>query len=64
MTTNVAEVLRLRAIKLLVCDRSARRCAQDDGFVVDDGVVGDDGVVEDDGFVEGSRFFEGMTVLW
>jgi hypothetical protein len=30
---STAEVLRLRAIKLSVCDRSAKRFAQDDGFV-------------------------------
>jgi hypothetical protein len=29
---NFAEVLRLRAIKPLLRVRSARRCAQDDGF--------------------------------
>jgi hypothetical protein len=32
LPTNAAEVLRLRAIKPLLCARSARRCAQDDGF--------------------------------
>jgi hypothetical protein len=30
---STAEVLRLRAIKPSVCDRSAKRFAQDDGFV-------------------------------
>jgi hypothetical protein len=30
---SYAEVLRLRAIKPTVCDRSAKRFAQDDGFV-------------------------------
>jgi hypothetical protein len=30
---STLEVLRLRAIKLSVCDRSAKRFAQDDGFV-------------------------------
>jgi hypothetical protein len=30
---GTAEVLRLRAIKPSVCDRSAKRFAQDDGFV-------------------------------
>jgi hypothetical protein len=30
---STAEVLRLRAIKSSVCDRSAKRFAQDDGFV-------------------------------
>jgi hypothetical protein len=29
----MAGVLRLRAIKFSVCDRSAKRFAQDDGFV-------------------------------
>ena len=29
----MAGVLRLRAIKPLLCDRSAKRFAQDDGFV-------------------------------
>jgi hypothetical protein len=32
--TSTLEVLRLRAITPSVCDRSARRVAQDDGFVV------------------------------
>jgi hypothetical protein len=31
--TSTAGVLRLRAIKRSVCDRSAKRFAQDDGFV-------------------------------
>jgi hypothetical protein len=30
---SIAGVLRLRAIKPIVCDRSAKRFAQDDGFV-------------------------------
>jgi hypothetical protein len=30
---SIAGVLRLRAIKLSVCDRFAKRFAQDDGFV-------------------------------
>jgi hypothetical protein len=30
---STLEVLRLRAIKPSVCDRSAKRFAQDDGFV-------------------------------
>jgi hypothetical protein len=30
---SIAEVLRLRAIKPSVCDSSAKRFAQDDGFV-------------------------------
>ena len=30
---SIAGVLRLRAIKPSVCDRSAKRFAQDDGFV-------------------------------
>ena len=30
---SIAEVLRLRATKPAVCDRSAKRFAQDDGFV-------------------------------
>jgi hypothetical protein len=33
LLTSIAEVLRLRAIKPIVCDRSAKRFAQDDGFV-------------------------------
>jgi hypothetical protein len=33
LLTSIAEVLRLRALKLSVCDRSAQRFAQDDGFV-------------------------------
>jgi hypothetical protein len=33
LPTSIAEVLRLRAIKPTVCDRSAKRFAQDDGFV-------------------------------
>jgi hypothetical protein len=33
LPTNIAGVLRLRAIKLSVYDRSAKRFAQDDGFV-------------------------------
>jgi hypothetical protein len=33
LQTSIAGVLRLRAIKLSVCDRSAKRFAQDDGFV-------------------------------
>jgi hypothetical protein len=34
-TASIDEVLRLRAIKPSVCDRSAKRFAQDDGFVGD-----------------------------
>ena len=30
---SIVEVLRLRAISRSLCDRSARRFAQDDGFV-------------------------------
>jgi hypothetical protein len=33
LPTSIAGVLRLRAIKSSVCDRSAKRFAQDDGFV-------------------------------
>jgi hypothetical protein len=33
LPTSIAGVLRLRAITLPLCDRSARRFAQDDGFV-------------------------------
>jgi hypothetical protein len=33
LPTSIAGVLRLRAIKPSVCDRSAKRFAQDDGFV-------------------------------
>ena len=33
LPTSIAGVLRLRAIKPSVCDRSARRFAQDDDFV-------------------------------
>jgi hypothetical protein len=33
LPTSIAGVLRLRAIKRSVCDRSAKRFAQDDGFV-------------------------------
>jgi hypothetical protein len=33
LRTSVAGVLRLRAIKPSVCDRSAKRFAQDDEFV-------------------------------
>jgi hypothetical protein len=33
LPTSIAGVLRLRAIKPFVCDRSAKRFAQDDGFV-------------------------------
>src|ERR1700720_2138058 len=33
LPTNIAGVLRLRAISRPLCDRSARRFAQDDGFV-------------------------------
>jgi hypothetical protein len=33
LPTRIAGVLRLRAIKFSVCDKSARRFAQDDGFV-------------------------------
>ena len=33
LPTSIAGVLRLRAIKPAVCDRSAKRFAQDDGFV-------------------------------
>jgi hypothetical protein len=33
LPTNIAGVLRLRAIKLSVYDRAAKRFAQDDGFV-------------------------------
>jgi hypothetical protein len=33
LPTSIAEVLRLRAIKLSVCDKYAKRFAQDDGFV-------------------------------
>jgi hypothetical protein len=33
LPTSIAGVLRLRAIKLSVYDRSAKRFAQDDGFV-------------------------------
>jgi hypothetical protein len=32
LPTSIAGVLRLRAIKPSVCDRSAKRFAQDDGF--------------------------------
>src|SRR5579863_68154 len=32
LLTSIAEVLRLRAISRPLCDRSARRFAQDDGF--------------------------------
>jgi hypothetical protein len=34
LPTSIAGVLRLRAIKPSVCDRTAKRFAQDDGFVV------------------------------
>ena len=34
LPTSIAGVLRLRAISRPLCDRSARRFAQDDGFVV------------------------------
>jgi hypothetical protein len=30
---SIAGVLRLRAIKPVLCDKSVRRSAQDDGFV-------------------------------
>jgi len=33
LPTRIAEVLRLRAMSPSVWNRSARRCAQDDGFV-------------------------------
>src|ERR1700720_3826266 len=33
LPTSIAGVLRLRAISRALCDRSARRFAQDDGFV-------------------------------
>jgi hypothetical protein len=33
LQTSIAGVLRLRAINSSVCDRSAKRFAQDDGFV-------------------------------
>jgi hypothetical protein len=33
LSTSIAEVLRLRAFKPSVCDRPAKRFAQDDGFV-------------------------------
>ena len=33
LPTSIAGVLRLRAISRPLCDRSARRFAQDDGFV-------------------------------
>jgi hypothetical protein len=33
LPTSIAGVLRLRAIKPSFCDRSAKRFAQDDGFV-------------------------------
>jgi hypothetical protein len=33
LPTIIAGVLRLRAVKPFVCDRSAKRFAQDDGFV-------------------------------
>jgi hypothetical protein len=33
LPTSIAEVLRLRAITTSVCDISAKRFAQDDGFV-------------------------------
>jgi hypothetical protein len=33
LPTSIAGVLRLRAIKPSVCDSSAKRFAQDDGFV-------------------------------
>jgi hypothetical protein len=33
LPTGIAEVLRLRAISRALCDRSAWRFAQDDGFV-------------------------------
>jgi hypothetical protein len=33
LPTSIAGVLRLRDIKHSVCDRSAKRFAQDDGFV-------------------------------
>jgi hypothetical protein len=33
LPTSIAGVLRLRAIKPSICDRSAKRFAQDDGFV-------------------------------
>jgi hypothetical protein len=33
LQTRIAGVLRLRAIKLSVCDKSAKRFAQDDDFV-------------------------------
>jgi hypothetical protein len=33
LPTSIAGVLRLRAMKPSVCDRSAKRFAQDDGFV-------------------------------
>jgi hypothetical protein len=33
LPTSIAEVLRLRALKPSVCDRSVKRFAQDDGFV-------------------------------
>ena len=33
LPTSIAGVLRLRAIRPAVCDRSAKRFAQDDGFV-------------------------------
>ena len=38
LPTSIAGVLRLRAIKLSVCDRSAKRFAQDDGFVGELGI--------------------------
>jgi hypothetical protein len=35
LPTSIAGILRLRAINPPVCDRSVRRFAQDDGFVVE-----------------------------
>jgi hypothetical protein len=37
---SIAGVLRLRAIKASVCDRSAKRFAQDDGFVANLEIAG------------------------
>jgi alpha-D-ribose 1-methylphosphonate 5-triphosphate synthase subunit PhnI len=48
LPTSIAEVLRLRAIKASVCDKSAKRFAQDDDFV-----VSWKRFAQDDGFVWG-----------
>jgi hypothetical protein len=40
LPTSIAEVLRLRAMSRPLCDRAARRFAQDDGFVGGEKTIG------------------------